>query len=113
MHITPPAGSFDMAVTLKDVAHLAKVTPPVVSRVLHNKSTSGRVSAATAERVRQAAEQLGYRVNVMARNFRAQQTRTIGVLNGQGLITRPTFAITIPPGLSRSMASDQNSWVVR
>lgn len=82
-----------MAVTLKDVANLAKVTPPVVSRVLHNKSTSVRVSAATAERVRQAAEQLGYRVNVMARNFRAQQTRTLGVLNGQGIITRPTFAM--------------------
>lgn len=80
-----------MPVTLKDVALLAKVTPPVVSRVLHNKSTSVRVSEATAERVRQAAEQLGYRVNVMARNFRARQTMTIGVLNGLGL-ARPTFA---------------------
>lgn len=80
-----------MPVTLKDVALLANVTPPVVSRVLHNKSTSVRVSAATAERVRQAAEQLGYRVNVMARNFRARQTKTIGVLNGQGL-ERPVFA---------------------
>jgi LacI family transcriptional regulator len=80
-----------MPVTLKDVAQLAKVTPPVVSRVLHNKSTSVRVSPATAERVRQAAEQLGYRVNVMARNFRARQTKTIGVLNGRGL-QRPTFA---------------------
>jgi len=79
-----------MPVTLKDVAQLANVTPPVVSRVLHNKSTSVRVSAATAERVRQAAEQLGYRVNVMARNFRARQTKTIGVLNGQ--LERPTFA---------------------
>ena len=80
-----------MPVTLKDVALLAKVTPPVVSRVLHNKSTSVRVSPATAERVRQAAEQLGYRVNIMARNFRAQQTRTLGVLNGLGL-ARPIFA---------------------
>jgi len=78
-------------VTLKDVAQLANVTPPVVSRVLHNKSSTVRVSAATAERVRNAAKQLGYRVNVMARNFRARQTNTIGVLNGQGL-TRPVFA---------------------
>jgi DNA-binding LacI/PurR family transcriptional regulator len=81
-----------MPVTLKDVAQLAKVTPPVVSRVLHNRSTSVRVSAATAERVRLAAEQLGYRVNVMARNFRSQQTRTLGVLNGRGVTVRPTFA---------------------
>jgi DNA-binding LacI/PurR family transcriptional regulator len=80
-----------MPVTLKDVARLANVTPPVVSRVLHNKSTSVRVSEATAERVRKAAEELGYRVNILARNFRARQTRTIGVLNGLGL-TRPIFA---------------------
>jgi len=80
-----------MPVTLKDVAQLANVTPPVVSRVLHNKSNTVRVSEATAERVRAAAKQLGYRVNVMARNFRSRQTNTIGVLNGQGM-TRPIIA---------------------
>ncbi|HWD40678.1 MAG TPA: LacI family DNA-binding transcriptional regulator [Fimbriimonas sp.] len=79
-----------LKVTLKDVAKRAQVTPPVVSSVLHNKSKSVRVSEATAERVRQAAEDLGYRVNVFARNFRAQRTNTIGVLNGMGM-QRPTF----------------------
>jgi LacI family transcriptional regulator len=69
---------------MREVAAKAGVTPTVVSRVLHNKATSVRVSEATAERVRQAAQDLGYRVNVMARNFRERQTMMIGVLHGIG-----------------------------
>jgi LacI family transcriptional regulator len=80
-----------VSVTLKDVAKLAKVTPTVVSHVLNDKASTVRVSPATAERVRLAAATLGYRVNVMARNFRERQTKTLGVLNGRGL-ARPTFA---------------------
>jgi len=71
-----------MAVTQKDVAEKAGVTRMVVSKVLHNGATGVRVSAATAERVKKVAEELGYRVNVVARNFRAQETHTIGVLHG-------------------------------
>lgn len=79
-----------MAVTLRDVATRAGVSPVVVSRVLHNKASTVRVSEATAERVRAAAADLGYRVNVFARNFRAQQSRMIGVLHGIGF-ARPLF----------------------
>jgi DNA-binding LacI/PurR family transcriptional regulator len=80
-----------MPATLKDVAKLANVSPVVVSRVLHNKANGVRVSEATAERVRKAAEELNYKVNVWARNFRAQRTKMIGVLNGQGTF-RPRFS---------------------
>src|SRR5471030_1470510 len=80
-----------MPVTLKDVAKLTNVTPSVVSIVLNNRESTVRVSPETAERIRQAAQQLGYRVNMFARNFRDQQTRTTGVLNGRGM-SRPTFA---------------------
>ncbi|MEZ0324768.1 MAG: LacI family DNA-binding transcriptional regulator [Fimbriimonas sp.] len=73
-----------MSVTMREVAAKAGVTPTVVSRVLHNKATAIRVSEATAERVRQAAIDLGYRVNIMARNFRERQTMMIGVLHGVG-----------------------------
>lgn len=73
-----------MAVTLRDVATKAGVTPVVVSKVLHNKANGIRVSEATAQRIREAAEELGYRVNIWARNFRTQQTMTIGVLHGAG-----------------------------
>ncbi len=79
-----------MSVTLKDVAKLAQVSPIVVSRVLHNKAEGVRVSDATAERVRQAAAELNYKVNIWARNFRAQQTMMLGVLNGMGF-DRPRF----------------------
>lgn len=76
---------------MRDVAAKAGVTPTVVSRVLHNKATAIRVSEATAERVREAAKDLGYRVNVFARNFRDRQTHMIGVLHGVGF-NRPVFA---------------------
>jgi LacI family transcriptional regulator len=69
---------------MREVAARAGVTPTVVSRVLHNKATAIRVSEATSERVRQAARDLGYRVNVMARHFREGQTMMIGVLHGMG-----------------------------
>ena len=75
-----------MAITLRDVAARAGVSPVVVSRVLHNKALTIRVGEATAERVREAAKELGYRRNVTAINFRARQTFTIGVLHGAGRI---------------------------
>jgi len=73
-----------MPVTMKDVAARAGVTPTVVSHVLHNRAATVRVSEATAVRVRQAAKDLGYRLNIVARNFRAGQTFMIGVLHGVG-----------------------------
>jgi LacI family transcriptional regulator len=85
------ASNGGLSITMKDVAARAGVTPTVVSRVLHNKATSIRVSEATAERVRQAAQDLGYRMNVMARLFRERQTMMIGVLHGIGF-GRPRFA---------------------
>jgi LacI family transcriptional regulator len=75
-----------MAVTLREVAARAGVSPVVVSRVLHNKALAIRVTEATADRVRKAAEELGYRRNVTAINFRARQTLTIGVLHGAGRV---------------------------
>ena len=73
-----------MAVTLKNVAERAGVSPTVVSRVLHNKALAIRVSEATAERVRQAAIDLNYRVNAAARGLREQQTMSLGILHGHG-----------------------------
>ena len=73
-----------MPVTLRQVAALAGVSPVVVSRVLHNKALAIRVAESTAERVREAAKELGYRRNVTAVNFRAKQTMTVGLLHGMG-----------------------------
>ncbi len=63
--------------TMHDVARTAGVGTMTVSRVLNG---SEHVSRETAERVRQAVAQLGYRPNEMARALRNFKSRTIGLL---------------------------------
>jgi DNA-binding LacI/PurR family transcriptional regulator len=62
--------------TSRDVAQAAGVSQAAVSLVLGDK-WRGRVSQTTAERVREAARELGYRPNLAARNLRLGRTRTI------------------------------------
>ncbi|WP_405579733.1 LacI family DNA-binding transcriptional regulator [Streptomyces sp. NBC_01092] len=62
--------------TSRDVAQAAGVSQATVSLVLGDK-WRGRVAEATAERVRQAARELGYRPNLAARNLRLGHTRTV------------------------------------
>ncbi|QYX81250.1 LacI family DNA-binding transcriptional regulator [Streptomyces akebiae] len=62
--------------TSRDVAQAAGVSQAAVSLVLGDK-WRGRVSETTAERVRQAARELGYRPNLAARNLRLGRTRTV------------------------------------
>ncbi|MFF0201648.1 LacI family DNA-binding transcriptional regulator [Streptomyces sp. NPDC005017] len=62
--------------TSRDVAQAAGVSQAAVSLVLGDK-WRGRVSEATAARVRQAARDLGYRPNLAARNLRLGRTRTV------------------------------------
>ncbi|MGW1540232.1 LacI family DNA-binding transcriptional regulator [Streptomyces sp. NPDC002309] len=62
--------------TSRDVAEAAGVSQAAVSLVLGEK-WRGRVSEATAERVREAARELGYRPNLAARNLRLGHTRTV------------------------------------
>ncbi|MFE7899117.1 LacI family DNA-binding transcriptional regulator [Streptomyces sp. NPDC057424] len=62
--------------TSRDVAQVAGVSQAAVSLVLGDK-WRGRVSEATAQRVREAARDLGYRPNLAARNLRLGRTRTV------------------------------------
>ncbi|MFE1799588.1 LacI family DNA-binding transcriptional regulator [Streptomyces sp. NPDC059517] len=62
--------------TSRDVAQAAGVSQAAVSLVLGDK-WRGRVSERTAERVREAARELGYRPNLAARNLRLGSTRTV------------------------------------
>ncbi|WP_369198171.1 LacI family DNA-binding transcriptional regulator [Streptomyces djakartensis] len=62
--------------TSRDVAQAAGVSQAAVSLVLGDK-WRGRVSEATAERVREAARDLGYRPNLAARHLRLGRTRTV------------------------------------
>lgn len=63
--------------TMSDVAKLAGVGTMTVSRVL---SESVPVSEETAQRVKVAIEQLNYRPNELARAFRGQKSKTIGLI---------------------------------
>ncbi|GAA1577868.1 LacI family DNA-binding transcriptional regulator [Dactylosporangium maewongense] len=62
--------------TIIDVARRAEVSKSVVSRVF---SERGKVSAQTRQRVLDAAAELGYVVNAMARAMVAHRTYTLGV----------------------------------
>ncbi|MGP3980361.1 LacI family DNA-binding transcriptional regulator [Streptomyces sp. KR80] len=61
--------------TSRDVARSAGVSQATVSLVLGEK-WRGRVSERTADTVRSAARELGYRPNLAARNLRLGRTRT-------------------------------------
>ncbi|MEE1752560.1 LacI family DNA-binding transcriptional regulator [Streptomyces sp. SP18CS02] len=61
--------------TSRDVARAAGVSQATVSLVFGDK-WRGRVSERTAATVREAAEALGYRPNLAARNLRLGRTRT-------------------------------------
>ena len=67
-------------VTLRDVAERAEVSVSTVSLVLNGRD-GGRVKAAVSRRVREAAEELGYAPNLVARGLRTSQTHTIGLLS--------------------------------
>ncbi len=66
--------------TMYDVAKLAGVSQPTVSRVLNRTETSAQISAETSKRVLAAVDQLGYRPNVVARSLRTRRTQTIGMM---------------------------------
>ncbi|MGY4980240.1 LacI family DNA-binding transcriptional regulator [Streptomyces sp. 900105755] len=72
----PPVPPSSTRPTSRDVAQAAGVSQAAVSLVLGDK-WRGRVSEATAQRVREAARDLGYRPNLAARNLRLGRTRTV------------------------------------
>jgi LacI family transcriptional regulator len=65
--------------TLRDVAAAARVHPATASRAL-NPETRILVSEETARRVAEAAAELGYWPNPVARSLRTRRSHTVGVL---------------------------------
>ncbi|MBQ9983489.1 MAG: LacI family DNA-binding transcriptional regulator [Lachnospiraceae bacterium] len=66
-----------MAVTIKDVAQLAGVSPSTVSRTCKDNPS---ISEETKEKVRQAMAELGYEPNFQASNLATNNSRTIGII---------------------------------
>ncbi|MCM3587756.1 LacI family transcriptional regulator [Mesobacillus maritimus] len=64
-------------VRIADVAKLANVSTATVSRVISN---SGTVKKETAEKVMEAVKKLNYQPNVLARQLRRSETKTILVV---------------------------------
>jgi len=79
-----------VATTLKDIALRAGVSKSTVSRVLNNKSERHRISQKTEQIVLEAARELNYRPNQLARGLRLKKTQTIGLVIPD--ISNPFFA---------------------
>ncbi|MCA0383971.1 MAG: LacI family transcriptional regulator [Firmicutes bacterium] len=80
-----------MAITIKDVAKLANVSPSTVSRVI---SKSPRISEATKQLVYAAMDELKYKPNAIARNLANASTKTLGLIipnQDENLFKNPFF----------------------
>ncbi len=67
-----------MAITLKDVAERAGVSPSAVSRVF---TEGASVSAKMRRKVEKAARELGYSPNFLARSLTTRRTKLIGLVS--------------------------------
>lgn len=67
----------------QDVADLAGVSRSSVSLVLNGRA-QGNISAAKQQAVIEAAQQLSYRPNALAKSLRNRRTHTLGVLTWRG-----------------------------
>ena len=75
-------------VSIKDIARHLGVSTALVSYVLNNKSD--RVSVEMAEKIRQAARELNYRPNLIARSLQSGKTNTLGLIVAD--ISNPFFS---------------------
>jgi LacI family transcriptional regulator len=78
-------------VTSHDVARLAGVSQPTVSRALRGDR---RIGQATRERVKEAARILGYVPSELGRNLVARSTRQVAIVAD---FDNPTYPILVPP----------------
>lgn len=66
--------------TLRDVASHLGLSPATISLVLNRSKGSEAIPEATQKRVFQAARELGYRPDYIARSLRSRRSNSIGVL---------------------------------
>lgn len=93
--------------TLRMVAEAAGVSVAAVSKVLHGKGKNVRVSEVTAETIRNAAEQLRYHPNVLARSLRTSRTQTVGLVweHMQSIADGPQYYVHLLDGVSSTVFS--------
>ncbi len=98
-----------MAVTIRDVAKLAGTSVSAVSAVLNN--TAGRhirVSEATRQRILEAAKQLGYAPNPLARSLVTGRTGVLGLVfpYSRAFIDRNPFSDQIMSGVFEEVVNE-------
>ena len=106
-----------MAGTMKQIAELSGVSRGTVDRVLNNR---GRVRDEVAERVRQAAQELGYRTKTEKKSLRgAAGTDAEPARKRIGIVTQlsgASFMLSIRRGLRdaafRSSARLSTNWML-
>jgi LacI family transcriptional regulator len=69
----------NQTITIRDVAAAAKVSTATVSRVLNNDEME-QVAPKTRERVFQAIEKLGYRINHAARSLKTKSSQAVAIV---------------------------------
>ncbi len=79
-----------MSITLKDIAQKTNCSVSTVSRILNHKSKQFRISNETEKLVLEAAKELKYRPNELARGLRLKKSHTIGLVVPD--ISNPFFA---------------------
>jgi len=67
-------------VSLKDIAKKVGVSIALVSYVMNGQEKAKRVGAELVKKIRQAAEELNYQPNQIARSLRMGSTKTIGLI---------------------------------
>jgi DNA-binding LacI/PurR family transcriptional regulator len=89
-------------VTAKDIGRRLGLSQPTISRILSGASGC-RVSAATRQRVLEAAAEMGYRPNAIARSLRRRRTNIVGLYCGYGYLdARNPFQAAVIGGLQRA-----------
>ncbi|MEV0328645.1 LacI family DNA-binding transcriptional regulator [Micromonospora echinospora] len=91
------------SVTLSDVARLAGVSVATASKALNARA---EVAPATRQRVLQAADELAFQPNVLARGLISGRTRTIGLLTDE---LGGRFSIPILLGAENALGNEQMS----
>jgi LacI family transcriptional regulator len=79
-------GNRKPAATIYDIAQHLGLSPSTVSRALNKP---GRINAKTEQRIREAAAELNYRINPMARALPTGRTNTLGLILTD--ITNPVY----------------------
>ncbi len=69
--------AFEKEITIYDLADQLKLSPSTISRALNDHPA---INAQTKEKIRLAAQKMGYQLNRFAQNLRTQSTKTIGVI---------------------------------